>query len=108
MRAQHERDEHKIVRVWLLGDFRISLGARSIGEWAWGLRKAAAIVKLLALSPGCRLHREQVMNLLWPHLGRQAAANNLRRTLHAARRALDPDPTATNRYLALQGGQIAL
>jgi hypothetical protein len=98
----------EVMRVWMLSGFRISIGARTLGENTWQLRKAAAIVKLLALSPGQRLHRERVMDLLWTHLGIQEAANSLRRTLHAARRALDPDPASTHRYLSLRGEQVAL
>ena len=49
----------EVVRVWLLNGFRISVGSRVIGEDAWRLRKAEAMVKLLALAPGHRLHREQ-------------------------------------------------
>jgi predicted ATPase/DNA-binding SARP family transcriptional activator/DNA-binding CsgD family transcriptional regulator len=56
------------------------------------------LVKLLALSSGHRLHREQVMDLLWPNSGRKAASNNLRRVLHTARRILDP--VEGSRYLA--------
>jgi predicted ATPase/DNA-binding SARP family transcriptional activator/DNA-binding CsgD family transcriptional regulator len=94
------------VRVWLLGGFRVSVGSRTIEENAWRLRKAAALVKLLALAPGHRLHREQVMDLLWPELGLKAASNNLRQALHAARRALDP--AVGSRYLASQGESLAL
>jgi DNA-binding SARP family transcriptional activator len=90
MHRHHVRAMPDTMRVWLLGGFRVSVGTSTIAEGAWGLRKAAAIVKLLALSPRHRLHREQVMDYLWPHLGKQAAANNLRRTLHAARRTLQP------------------
>src|SRR5918993_5905462 len=78
------------MRVWLLGGFRVSVGARTIGDEKWRLRKAAALVKLLALAPGYRLHREQVMDILLPDSGRKAASNNLRRVLHTARRVLDP------------------
>ena len=49
------------MRVWTLGSFQVSVGTRTIAESAWRLRKAAAKVKLLALSPGHRLHREQVI-----------------------------------------------
>jgi DNA-binding SARP family transcriptional activator len=45
-------------------------------------------VKLLALSPNHRLHREQVMDALWPDLGPDAAGANLRKAIHYARRAL--------------------
>src|SRR5215211_2794476 len=98
----------KTVRVWLLGRFRISVGTHTVEEGAWRLRKAAALVKLLALAPGHRLHREQMIALLWPDLGRRAAANNLRQTLYAARRIIDPDQGAASRYLALRAEQIVL
>src|SRR5918993_870320 len=99
--------ELEAVRIWLLGGFRVSFGySRSIGEDEWHLRKAGNLVKLLALAPGHRLHREQVMEALWPHLESRAASNNLRRTLHAARKALDP--AASFRYLASEQGQLVL
>ena len=69
--TQHERPEP--MRVWLLGGFRVSVGSRTIEGDAWRLRKAAALVKLLALAPDHRLHREQAMDLLWPELGTKAA-----------------------------------
>jgi predicted ATPase/DNA-binding SARP family transcriptional activator/DNA-binding CsgD family transcriptional regulator len=96
------------VRIRLLGDFRVSVGARAIEPGQWRLRKAASLVKLLALTPGHRLHREQVADLMWPESGRKAVSNNLRQALHAARRALDPGPASPNRYLRLRDGQLAL
>src|SRR5438874_2119397 len=36
-----------------------------VPETAWRLKKARELVKLLALAPGHRLHREQVMDVLW-------------------------------------------
>jgi DNA-binding SARP family transcriptional activator len=48
------------VRIRLLGGFEVTVGARTIEEGAWRLRKAANLVKLLALDAGNRLHREQV------------------------------------------------
>ena len=94
------------MRVWLLGGFRVSVDARTVEGDAWRLRKAAALVKLLALTPRHRLHREQVMEALWPHLGRRAASNNLRQALYAARRVLDP--AAGSRYLASQDESLVL
>ena len=40
----------------MLGGFRVSVGSRTITKDAWRLRKAAALVKLLALAPGHRMH----------------------------------------------------
>jgi predicted ATPase/DNA-binding SARP family transcriptional activator/DNA-binding CsgD family transcriptional regulator len=73
---------------------------------AWRLRKAAALVKVLALAPGHRLHREQVMDILWPDSGRRAASNSLRKVLHAARRTLDPG--VGSRYLASEAEALVL
>jgi predicted ATPase/DNA-binding SARP family transcriptional activator/DNA-binding CsgD family transcriptional regulator len=96
------------VRIRLLGVFRVSVGDNTVPENAWRLRKAAALVKLLALAHGHRLHREQAMDLLWPELRARAASNNLRQALHAARRALDSDPVAGSRCLTSQDELLAL
>jgi predicted ATPase/DNA-binding SARP family transcriptional activator/DNA-binding CsgD family transcriptional regulator len=96
------------VRLRLLGDFSVWVGSRAVGEGAWHLRKAKSLVKLLALAPGHRLHREQVMDLLWPGLGRMAASNNLRQALHTARQALEPDLPADSCYLASQDESLVL
>jgi DNA-binding SARP family transcriptional activator len=101
-----ETDEEAL-RVSLLGRFAVSVGPRVVGEEGWRLRKAASLVKLLALAPYHRLHREQPMELLWPDLAPRSAANNLHQTLHAARRTLDPDATEF-RYLTLRDEQLFL
>jgi DNA-binding SARP family transcriptional activator len=78
------------VRVSLLSGFQVSVESRLIDENVWQLKKATNLIELLALAAEHRLQRERVMELLWPNLAPQAASNNLRRTLHVARRALDP------------------
>ena len=82
------------LRIGLLGGFRVAVGARVVPEDAWSRRRPAAVIKLLALAPGHRLHREQVMDALWPGLAPDAAAANLRKALHHARRSLDPEEGA--------------
>ncbi|MCS7173234.1 MAG: hypothetical protein N0A24_07550 [Armatimonadetes bacterium] len=56
------------LRVFLLGGFRVYVADREVPPGAWRLRKAAAIVKLLALAPGLVLHRDQLVEALWPDL----------------------------------------
>ena len=90
------------------GRLPVSVGPRTIEQDRWRLRKAASLVKLLALAPGHRLHREQVMDLLWPDLATRAASNNLRQALHTARQALEPDSPAGSRYLASQDESLML
>jgi len=82
------------------------VGSRKIEQGVWRLSKAQTLVKLLALSAGHRLHREQVTELLWPSLGKEAASNNLRQALHATRRALDPHEGS--RYVLSQNGLLKL
>jgi DNA-binding SARP family transcriptional activator len=69
---------YEAVRIWLLGGFWVSVGGRTIQQSEWRLRKAMTLVKLLALAPNHRLHREQAIDLLWPQLGKKAASSNLR------------------------------
>src|SRR5918998_3624861 len=95
------------LRVSLLGRFEVAVGSRVVGEEGWRLRKSASLVKLMALAPHHRLHREQAMEALWPDLSPRSAANNLHQTLHAARRALEPD-TRGFRYLILRGETLFL
>jgi predicted ATPase/DNA-binding SARP family transcriptional activator/DNA-binding CsgD family transcriptional regulator len=102
-------NEQEAVRLWLLGGFRSSIGARVIGAERWRLAKAATLIKLLALAPRHRLHRERVMYILWPDLDAKRATNNLHRTLHFARGVLENAATDVGmNYLSLHGDLIEL
>jgi DNA-binding SARP family transcriptional activator len=92
------REKSRVLRWWvpmttcritLLGGFQVSVDGRAAASWPH--RRAAELVKLLALADRHKLHREQVMDALWPDLGPEAAAANLRKALHFARKALSSD-----------------
>jgi DNA-binding SARP family transcriptional activator len=83
------------LRVELLGEFRVVVESRAVPAEAWRRSKAAALVKLLALAPAHRLHREQLMEALWPELAPAAAAANLRKAVHYARGAVDGEDGAS-------------
>jgi DNA-binding SARP family transcriptional activator/tetratricopeptide (TPR) repeat protein len=90
------------VRIRLLGGFSVELpGGITVAEWP--SRRAAELVQLLALAPGARLTRDEVIDALWPRLDAQAGGANLRKAAHFVRRALN-DTEA----LELKGGQVAL
>lgn len=74
--------------VRLLGGFMVEVDGRPVPAAAWRHRRGADLVKLLALNPQHRLHREQLMESLWPDLEAEAAAANLRKAVHYARRGL--------------------
>lgn len=99
------KEEALRVQIRLLGTFEISMGDRTITSDAWRLQKSAALVKLLALAPGHRLHRDQVLDLLWPDLEPGAAANNLHYSLHVTRGLLGPHSSLV---LSLKDGILTL
>ena len=81
------------VQVKLLGGFGVARDDVPVAAEVWGRRQAAQLVQFLALSRGRQLHREQVIDALWPGLSSDAAAPRLHKAAHYARRALD-DPDA--------------
>ena len=76
------------ISLELLGRFAVRVDGAEIPAAAWKRDRAAAIIKLLALSPERRIHREQAMEAFWPDLDAEAAGANLRKALHFARKAL--------------------
>ena len=96
------------VRMRLLGSFRVFVGPRTVEESDWRLKKAAGLVKLLALAPDHRLHREQVTEALWPSQDRRMASNSLRPALYIARRTLDPDAAVASRLLDYRVEHVTL
>jgi len=101
-----EETSGALLAIRLLGSFQGRIGSHDLPDRVWRLSKARSLLKLLALSPSHRLPREQVVDLLWPDLSPEAAANNLHQTLHGVRRALrTPDGTGEVR---LQHGLLSL
>jgi DNA-binding SARP family transcriptional activator/pimeloyl-ACP methyl ester carboxylesterase len=90
-------------RIRLLGDFRVEIDGREIPAAAWPRRQAAALVKLLALRPGRQLHRERVIDSLWPDLGVEEAAPRLYKAAHFSRKVLGRDEA-----IVLRGDVITL
>jgi DNA-binding SARP family transcriptional activator/tetratricopeptide (TPR) repeat protein len=79
------------VRIRLLGGFDVAVDGVAIPASAWTRRPAASLVKLLALSSDRRLHREQVIDALWPDDFVDAATPKLHKAAHFARKALAID-----------------
>ncbi len=77
----------RTVAIQLLGRFTVAVDGVSISGDAWRSRRAADVLKLLALAPAHRMHRAQVMEELWPESDPQASGTNLRKALHFARLA---------------------
>jgi predicted ATPase/DNA-binding SARP family transcriptional activator len=76
------------VDIRLLGGFGLLVDDSVVPIGTWRLRKARDVVKLLALAPGHRRHRDQVIEALWPERDTDSGLNNLHQALHIARRGL--------------------
>ena len=98
------------LEIHVLGPFRVLVNGSAVEGRRWSRRKPKLLVKLLALQPHHRLHREQLMELLWPELDAEAAANNLHKTIHLVRHALEPElkSAAESRFISSQGHLLAL
>ena len=82
---------HDTVEISVLGGFRVTVAGHQTPSRAWSRRSAAALVKILALAPGHRLHREKMMDLLWPDESPDRSAPRLHKAAHFARRAAGSD-----------------
>ena len=80
--------EDAVLQLTLLGAFAVVAKGAAVEPRAWRVKKAAGLVKILALAPDHRVRREELMEWLWPDLDRYAGANNLRFALFSARQAL--------------------
>jgi predicted ATPase/class 3 adenylate cyclase len=89
MRPTEPRPEPQALRVRALGDFTVWRGEVLVPDEAWSRRKVLALFTALLGAPGYRMHREQLIDSLWPESTPEAGANNLRVTLHRLRTALD-------------------
>jgi DNA-binding SARP family transcriptional activator len=78
----------RICEITLMGAFGVQVEGRPVPNEEWRLRRPSELVKVLALAEGHRLHREQLMDTLWPDLNPDAAAANLRKAVHFVRKAL--------------------
>ena len=99
-----ERGTGMDVDIALLGGFSVVRDGAPVADEAWSRRGAASLVKLLALADGRRLHRERVIDALWPGLPVEAAGPRLHKAAHYARRALGDVPDA----LLLRQDQVVL
>ena len=85
----------KGLRICLLGGFRIHRGEKSLSAEHIHLHKARDLLKLLSLATDHRMHREQLLEILWPECTPEAGAHNLSQTLYTLRPKLaELDPSA--------------
>jgi pimeloyl-ACP methyl ester carboxylesterase/DNA-binding SARP family transcriptional activator len=73
------------VSIRLLGDFEMFVDGRAFNGFT--RRDPSRLVKLLSLTAGHRLHREQMLDTLWPDAALDSASNRLHKAAHFVRKA---------------------
>ena len=97
------------VEIQLLGRFEVMVEGRTVPASAWRHRRAAGLVKLLALASGHRVHREQLIEALWPQLPPVGGERNLYKAIHLARRGIgDPSAMTVSSQVVGLGGDVAV
>lgn len=86
----------RTVEIQLLGPFSVSVDGIPVAPHAWRSRRAADVVKLLALAPAHRMHRIEAMEAMWPESDPELSGTNLRKALHFARLATGDERAIVN------------
>lgn len=103
------RAELKPVIIRTFGGFTILVGDRQIASSAWQSRVAREILGMLITARGRSLHREVLIDRLWPDEELAKASNRLSVALSTIRSVLDPDRAHPGEfYLAADRDSVAL
>jgi len=95
------------LHVQTFGHLIVWRGAELVPDNRWNRKKASALFGILLNQPTCRLHREQLCELLWPGVAMEAAEARLWNTLRQLREILDI-PGAEGSHLSWSGDQLLL
>jgi DNA-binding SARP family transcriptional activator len=94
-------------RFHCFGRFRITRDGRELASSQFGRQKSLALLKLLIVNRGRPLHREMLVESLWPEAELGPASNNLRVVLHDLRHTLEPDlPRGKGSSIVLSRGDL--
>ena len=98
------------LKLHCLGSFRVELDGEAIPLDRFHRVKTVTLLKFLAAHRGRPVHREALMDLLWPDMDPARAASNLRVVLHALRRGLEPglERRQESSYIVSQGDLVYL
>jgi ATP/maltotriose-dependent transcriptional regulator MalT/DNA-binding SARP family transcriptional activator len=103
-----ERASHDVI-IRTLGGFGITIAGEPVPSSAWQSRVAREVVGMLAANRGRSVHREVVIERLWPDEDATKAGNRLSVALSTIRGVLDPKRRHDNdHYLMADRDSLAL
>lgn len=93
------------LQVQTLGGFRAWREGQEIPSSAWGREKALHLLQFLVTVRRQFLHKEQIVDRLWPELDAETGDRDFKVALNAVNNALEPDrrPRATPRFIQRHG-----
>jgi DNA-binding SARP family transcriptional activator/pimeloyl-ACP methyl ester carboxylesterase len=98
-----EADAPTRLQINLLGGFELAVDDRRVTPETLGRRDPIRLAKYLALAPSRRVHREQLVDTLWPDVDFDSVANRLHKAAHFVRKA-----TGRVDSVVLSGDTVAL
>lgn len=82
------RSSRRIIRITMLGGFKVYIGDNPIKESEWKTRKIQGILKYLLLKRDQFVPKEVLADIFWPGTGRKAAMASINVALYELRRVL--------------------
>lgn len=93
------------LRIQTLGGFRVWRDDVEIDSIAWGREKALHLFQFLVTERSRSIHKEQIIDSLWPHLDLETGDRDFKVALNAINQALEPErkPRAEPRFVRRLG-----
>lgn len=98
------------LNIVTLGKFEVKQHGQTIDKAAWHQRKAGELFRLLLVSAGYSLTRDEIIETLWPDKSIAQAQPLFHRATSQLRRVLEPDlpDKFPSRYLEVDEGRVTL
>jgi DNA-binding SARP family transcriptional activator len=72
-------------RIYTLGHFGLVLNGRQVAVEGWARKQSLILLKYLVAHRGTTIHRERLMDCLWPEVGQDRARQRLKVTVYFLR-----------------------
>ncbi|MDF2254727.1 AfsR/SARP family transcriptional regulator [Streptantibioticus ferralitis] len=105
--SMHLTQHQPKVSTWCFGGFRMAVGDRLI-DWTKVRPRARAALRLLAVRAGQPVHRETLIEALWPDTPAESATANLQVAISSLRSLLEPDRERRKPRLVVRDGDAYL
>lgn len=79
---------HETLQVFTLGGFGLAVGGRSVAFGKWKRKQAVMLLKYLITQVGRPVHRERIIDFLWPNVDKNRGWDRLKVTMYHLRREL--------------------